>query len=87
MAKKNRESKESLLICGNPCVSSRAMSEKLFKLKEGAAIIGVHPRTLQQWAEDGRIKGTRYGSLWRFRLEDLLKGTDDKKERDANRKK
>jgi len=78
MVKKKRESMESLLILRSPSVLSGTMTEKLLTAKEGAAVLGIHERTLRQWAEEGRIRGIRYGSLWRFRLDDLLKGVDEK---------
>lgn len=78
MGKKIKESSESLLILRSPSVLSGAMTEKLLTAKEGAAVIGVHERTLRQWAKEGRIKGIPYGSVWRFRIQDLLKGVDEK---------
>ena len=34
---------------------------------EAAAIIGIHPKTLQRYARQGLIRGVHVGKLWRFR--------------------
>ena len=38
---------------------------------EAAAMLGVHPKTLQRLARSGRITGYRIGELWRFQARDL----------------
>jgi len=30
--------------------------EKLYRIKEAAEILGVHPKTLQRWAREGKIR-------------------------------
>jgi excisionase family DNA binding protein len=41
--------------------------ERLIDSDEAAAIIGIHPKTLQRMARRGVIRGIRVGKLWRFR--------------------
>ena len=30
--------------------------EKLYRIKEASEILGVHPKTLQRWAREGKIR-------------------------------
>jgi excisionase family DNA binding protein len=41
--------------------------EILLDSNEAAAVLGVHPRTLQRMAHRGQIAGVQVGKLWRFR--------------------
>lgn len=41
--------------------------ERLIDSEEAAAIIGIHPKTLQKYARRGLIRGVHVGKLWRFR--------------------
>ena len=41
--------------------------ERLIDSEEAAAIIGIHPKTLQKMARRGQIRGVHVGKLWRFR--------------------
>ena len=41
--------------------------EQLLDTDEAAALLKIHPKTLQQMARSGRILGVRIGKLWRFR--------------------
>jgi excisionase family DNA binding protein len=43
------------------------MPERLIDSEEAAAIIGIHPKTLQKLARRGLIRGVHVGRLWRFR--------------------
>jgi excisionase family DNA binding protein len=38
---------------------------------EAAALLRIHPKTLQRMARQGRIPGHRVGDLWRFRASEL----------------
>jgi excisionase family DNA binding protein len=38
---------------------------------EAAAMLGVHPKTLQRLARSGRVTAYRVGKLWRFQARDL----------------
>ena len=41
--------------------------ERLLDSEQAAAIIKVHPKTLQRYARHGIVIGLRVGRLWRFR--------------------
>ena len=51
---------------------SPASFEPLIDSGRAAAIIRVHPKTLQRYARKGIVHGLRVGKLWRFRVSDLL---------------
>lgn len=46
---------------------AKASPEPLIDSESAAAIIGIHPKTLQKMARSGEIKGVHVGKLWRFR--------------------
>jgi len=46
--------------------------EPLLDSDRAAAIIQVHPKTLQRYARHGIVPGLRLGKLWRFRASDLV---------------
>jgi phage terminase Nu1 subunit (DNA packaging protein) len=46
--------------------------ERLLDSEQAAAIIRVHPKTLQRYARHGIVVGLRVGKLWRFRASDLI---------------
>jgi excisionase family DNA binding protein len=41
--------------------------ERLLDSTEAAALLRIHPKTLQRMARSGRIAGVQIGRLWRFR--------------------
>jgi excisionase family DNA binding protein len=41
--------------------------EQLLDTDEAAALLKIHPKTLQKMARSGQIVGVRIGKLWRFR--------------------
>ncbi len=45
--------------------------EPLLNSLEAAKLIGIHPKTLQKYAREGRAPGIRVGDLWRFRKSEL----------------
>ena len=45
--------------------------EPLLDSDEAAALLKIHPKTLQRMARRGEIEGIRIGKLWRFRVSDL----------------
>jgi excisionase family DNA binding protein len=51
----------------NPSISSKAF----MNTDEAAAMLGVHPKTLQRLARSGRITAYRVGKLWRFQAREL----------------
>jgi phage terminase Nu1 subunit (DNA packaging protein) len=48
------------------------MFEPLLDSEQAAAIVKVHPKTLQRHARNGLVIGVRVGKLWRFRASELL---------------
>ena len=45
--------------------------EPLLDSEQAAALVKVHPKTLQRLARNGCVVGYRIGKLWRFRASDL----------------
>ena len=45
--------------------------EPLLDTVEAAAVMKIHPKTLQKLARRGNIHGIRVGKLWRFRSSDI----------------
>jgi excisionase family DNA binding protein len=41
--------------------------ERLLDSDEAAALLKIHPKTLQKMARNGEITGVQIGKLWRFR--------------------
>ena len=46
--------------------------ENLLDSEQAAAIVKVHPKTLQRYARNGIVNGLRVGKLWRFRASELF---------------
>ena len=51
--------------------SSSTFNAALLNTDQAAAMLGVHPKTLQRLARSGRITAYRIGKLWRFNACDL----------------
>jgi excisionase family DNA binding protein len=45
--------------------------EPLLDTPQAAALLGIHPKTLQKMARAGTVPGHRIGDLWRFRMSEL----------------
>ena len=45
--------------------------ERFLNSREAAALLQIHPKTLQRLARKGEIRAMRIGKLWRFRASDL----------------
>ena len=45
--------------------------EPLLDTNEAAALLQIHPKTLQKLARSGEVFGIRIGKLWRFRISAL----------------
>lgn len=45
--------------------------EPLLDSEEAAALLKIHPKTLQKMARSGEITGVQVGKLWRFRASSL----------------
>ena len=50
---------------------SAANFEPLLDTTEAAALLRIHPKTLQRLARSGEIAGIQIGRLWRFRASTL----------------
>ena len=50
----------------------RSGIEPLIDTEEAAALLQIHPRTLQRMARRGEVRGYQLGKLCRFRASDLL---------------
>ena len=51
--------------------------EPFLDSEQAAALVKIHPKTLQRLARIGRVHGYRIGKLWRFRASDLSNWVDD----------
>lgn len=51
----------------------RSEFEPLIDTEEAAALLQIHPKTLQRMARRGEVRGYQLGKLWRFRASDLVK--------------
>jgi len=51
--------------------------EPILDSTEAAALLKIHPKTLQKMARSGKISGFQVGKLWRFRLSALYSWFDE----------
>jgi excisionase family DNA binding protein len=51
--------------------SSAADFERVLNTEEAAALLQIHPKTLQRMARQGSVPAFRIGDLWRFRASAL----------------
>jgi excisionase family DNA binding protein len=51
--------------------------EPLLDTEEAAALLKIHPKTLQRLARNGEIAGIQIGRLWRFRASALNRWLDE----------
>lgn len=55
-----------------PASAARAHAfEPLLDSEEAAALLKIHPKTLQKMARNGEITGIQIGRVWRFRASAL----------------
>jgi excisionase family DNA binding protein len=54
-----------------PPASAGFVPEPLLDTDQAAAIMRVHPKTLQRYARQGIVRGFQLGSMWRFRASDI----------------
>ena len=59
-------------------ILGRAGIEPLLDSHAAAAVLGVHPRTLQRMVLRGQIAGVQVGKLWRFLASDIDQWIDRK---------
>lgn len=51
--------------------SDRVAFERVLNTEEAAALLQIHPKTLQRMARQGSVPAFRIGDLWRFRATEL----------------
>jgi excisionase family DNA binding protein len=62
---------EQALIPKRPPVSDTFVPEPLLDTDQAAAIMRIHPKTLQKLARRGVIRAIQIGKVWRFRASTL----------------
>jgi excisionase family DNA binding protein len=55
----------------NEIPMQRSLFEPLLDSTEAAALLRIHPKTLQKMARHGEIAAVQIGKLWRFRASAL----------------
>jgi excisionase family DNA binding protein len=61
-----------------PPVSEGFFPEPLLDSEEAAAIMRIHPKTLQKLARRGVIRAVQIGKVWRFRASVIEKWIQEK---------
>lgn len=54
-----------------PVASAAFVPEPLLDTDQAAAIMRIHPKTLQRYARQGLVRGFQLGTMWRFRASDI----------------
>lgn len=54
-----------------PVANEPFVPEPLLDTDQAAAIMRIHPKTLQRYARQGIVRGFQLGSMWRFRASDI----------------
>ena len=54
-----------------PVRSAEFWPEPFLDSEEAAAIMKIHPKTLQKLARKGVVRGIQIGKLWRFRASEI----------------
>ena len=67
MSSENRQQAGWPVTIGN----SESPFEPLLDVHEAAALLRVHPKTIQALARAGKVPCTRMGKYWRFRASSL----------------
>lgn len=60
-----------------PPVRTTFIPEPLLDSEQAAAIMQIHPKTLQKLARRGDVRGLQVGKLWRFRASDISRWIDE----------
>ena len=61
-----------------PVANEPFVPEPLLDTDQAAAIMRIHPKTLQRYARQGVIRGLQLGSMWRFRASDIDRWISEK---------
>jgi excisionase family DNA binding protein len=59
-------------------VQLQPIFEPVLGSEKAAALLKIHPKTLQKLARDGKIPGVRIGKLWAFRASTLNRWLESK---------
>jgi excisionase family DNA binding protein len=62
----------------SPTAAQDEEFEPLMDSEEAAALLRIHPKTLQRLARSGTITGIQIGKLWRFRASALNRWVEKK---------
>jgi len=54
-----------------PKPDPKPIGEKLLTIREAAAVLRLHPRTVREYVRSGELEGRVIGGRWRFRRIDL----------------
>lgn len=55
------------------------MTERLLTMNEAAAYLRVSRDTVSRWVRDGKLKGSKLGSQWRFSSDDVRQFLEENK--------
>ena len=69
---------EHIAVPKRPPASEVFVPEPLLDTDEAAAIIRIHPKTLQKLARRGVIRAIQIGKVWRFRASTLEEWIQEK---------
>ena len=58
---------DMLRIPAQSATEYESLFEPLLDSEEAAALLKIHPKTLQRMARQGEISAVQIGKLWRFR--------------------
>lgn len=61
----------SAVLQRKPVAGEPFVPEPLLDTDQAAAIMRVHPKTLQRYARLGIVRGFQLGTMWRFRASDI----------------
>jgi excisionase family DNA binding protein len=62
----------------SPVIAPSPSFEQLLDSEEAAALLKIHPKTLQRMARQGQITAIQIGKLWRFRVSELDRWLSEK---------
>ena len=54
-----------------PIANEPFVPEPLLNTDQAAAIMRIHPKTLQKYARKGVVRGFQLGTMWRFRASEI----------------
>jgi hypothetical protein len=54
-----------------PVITEPVIPEPLLDTDQAAAIMRVHPKTLQRYARESIVRGFQLGTMWRFSARDI----------------